>query len=122
MSSLFKTLKRLLREPGYGKVLLFGAAVTPTNPGRVMVDMAPQGLKLLHTTDTVTEAEWLTQVLRDAGFNMQHVASASTGIFGTSGNSSIYVRPDEFEDATSFLDQFLAGVSTDEVDVKKTIE
>ncbi len=109
-------IKDSLRKRGFLKVLLCGAAGQPTNPGRVMVDLAPQGLKLLHTANTVTEAEWLTQILRDAGFAMQYVPSASTGIFGTSGNSSIYINRDEYDEALDFLNQYLdgeAGTSAD---------
>lgn len=109
MSTLYNNIKRVLRKPSLLKVLIFGAVATPTNPGRVMVDLSPQGLKLVHTAGTVSEAGWLTQVLRDAGFTMQYVPSASTGIFGTSGNSSIYVIPDEYDEALEFLNQYLAG-------------
>lgn len=109
MFSFLGSLKNSLREHGFLKVLLCGAAGQPTNTGRVMVDLAPQGLKLLHTANTVPEAEWLTQVLRDAGFAMEHVPTASTGIFGTSGNSSLYVRPDEHDEAAEFLHNYLGG-------------
>lgn len=107
--SILKKIKQFLRDPSYLKVFFFGMAVTPTNTGRVMVETNAHGLKLLHTAGTVTEAEWLRQALSEAGFRMEYVPSASTGIFGTSGNSSIYVEPEDYDEASEFLRAYLDG-------------
>jgi hypothetical protein len=70
-------------------------------------DSAPRGLKLLHVTSTVAEADLLRQVMTDAGFRMEYVASEATGVFGTSGNSSIYIPEDQYDAANEFLQKYL---------------
>jgi hypothetical protein len=111
-------LKKAIREPGYLKTLFFASAVVPTNPGRVIVEEGAAGLTLLHTAATPAEAEMLRQLLRDGGFYVEYVPSASTGIFGTANSSSIYVKPEEYQDANAFVTQFYSSNSTigDEVD------
>lgn len=118
MSKFVSRLKRALREPGYLKTLFFASAVVPTNTGRVIVEEGAAGLKLLHTANTAAEAEMLRQLLADAGFYVEYVPSASTGMFGTSGSSTIYVRPLEYDDANLFLNQFYSSNSIvgDDVD------
>lgn len=109
MSTFFETVKRALREPGYFKTLFFAANVTPTNAHRVFAEEEAAGMKLLHSASTAAEADLLRQILAEAGFHMEHVPSASTGVFGTFGNSNIYVRAEEFEDAEQFLREYLTG-------------
>ncbi len=109
MPGFVDKLKRAIREPGYLKTLVFAAAVVPTNTGRVIVEDDAASLRLLHTANTTAEADMLRQLLIDAGFHIEYVPSASTGIFGTSGSSSIYIQPDQFEDADAFLKQYYSS-------------
>ncbi len=108
MPGFFKKLKRVVREPGYLKVLLFGATMTPANPAGFS-GAAPHGLALLHVAGTMAEAEMLRQVLTEAEFHVEYVAGAATGIFGTAGNNSVYVQANEFEHARAFLDEYFAA-------------
>ncbi|MGI8905395.1 MAG: hypothetical protein ACR2IE_02765 [Candidatus Sumerlaeaceae bacterium] len=115
MPTFLETLKRAASEPGYLKTLLFGAAVVPANPAPdAFDDTAPSGLKLLHVAPTTAEADLMRQVLAEAGFEIQYVAASSTGVFGTSGNRSIHVREDQFEDANQFLTEYLAAEPIEE--------
>lgn len=108
MPKLIENLRRVLREPGYLKVLLFqGSNESQKSSGPR--DGAPRGLVLLHVTATTAEADMLRQVLTEAGFHMEYVAGAATGIFGTTGNNSIYVQSAEFDQADAFLKEFLAA-------------
>ncbi len=113
MSTLFDNIKRTLRQPSYLKTLIFAATVTPTNAYRVFGEEKAAGMKLLHTAGTPAEADLLRQVLVDAGFYMEHVPSASTGVFGTFGNSNIYVKTEEYADAEEFLREYLAPVEAE---------
>lgn len=106
MPTIADKVKRALRGPGYLKMLFFASAVVPTNTGRVIVEESAAGGRLIHTADTSAEADMLRQLLADAGFHIEFVPSASMGIFGTPGNSSIYVKPAEYEDAQAFLNQY----------------
>lgn len=99
MTGIFQGLKQAIRNSNIFKVLSCGAAGAPTMPGRVIVDETAQGMRLLHTADTNTEAGWLQQALAEAGFYMEYVPSAAAGIFGITCNNSIYVRPEEFDEA-----------------------
>lgn len=107
MTGIFQGLKQAMRNSNLFKVLTCGAAGAPTVPGRVIVDESAQGMRLLHTADTITEAGWLQQALAEAGFYMEYVPSTAAGIFGITGNNSIYVRPEEYNDARDFLDEYL---------------
>jgi hypothetical protein len=51
----------------------------------------------------------LRQVLTEAGFHIEYVASANAGVFGTPGNNSVYVQASEFEEAKKFLDEYLSA-------------
>ena len=72
-------------------------------------DHAPRGLVMLHSTQTVAEAELLRQVLHQAGFPTQHVPSAGAGVFGTTGNNTIYISEELLPEARAFLEEYLAA-------------
>lgn len=110
-------IKNLLRRSRFFKALTCGLAGAPTSPGRVLVSETAHGRRLLYTADTVTEAEWIQQALHDAGFSLEHIPSTMAGVFGIAGNSSIYVLPEEYEEAQEFLSVYLdppAGTEIDE--------
>ena len=44
----------------------------------------------------------MVQVLTEAGFHVEHVASSLTGVFGISGNTNVFVASDQFESAEAF--------------------
>lgn len=107
MPTLFNKLRGGLHSL---QAVLFASTLTPTNPTNVAVGgPAPEGLELLHTAGTAAEAEMLSEVLAEAGFHMEHVASPGMGIFGSVGNSSVYVRSEEFHEAAAFLKEYLAA-------------
>ncbi len=70
-------------------------------------DNAPEGMQLLYAAGTSSEAEVLRQVLAEAGYYMEYVPGDNTGVLGTTGNRSIYVRTEEFDSAKAFLDEYL---------------
>jgi hypothetical protein len=81
----------------------------PTDPYRVpFLEGCPMDLKALYTAGSSPEAEMLRQVLIDAGFHVEYVPSPATGVFGVTGNSTIYVPAGEFDAATQFLGEYLS--------------
>ncbi len=94
----------------YLKLTMFAFFTQPTNPARIGQGVpSPEGLRLVHCAATVAEAEMLRQLLSEEGFHVEHVPSTSTGVFGTTGNSSVYVRDDQFESAQTFLEEYLSA-------------
>ncbi len=76
----------------------------PTNPVEVpFSSTAPEGLALVYTASNSSEADWVRQVLRDAGFHVEFVPSATTGAFGMSGSVHVYVHTEEVKEALEFL-------------------
>lgn len=69
----------------------------------------PDGLQLVYTAINTIEADMLRQVLADAGFSVEFVPSASTGVFGTSGSSEIYVAAPEAQAAAAYLNEYLGS-------------
>jgi hypothetical protein len=80
----------------------------PLDPHKVpFLKSAPKGLRLLHAASSVPEAEMLTQVLIAEGFQIEFVPSITTGVFGTTGNSEIYVAEADYDRAVQFLKEYL---------------
>jgi DNA-dependent RNA polymerase auxiliary subunit epsilon len=78
----------------------------PTNPHSVPFSTtAPDGLQIVHSASNVCEADWIREMLQDAGFHVEYVPPVTTGAFGTSGSVHIYVRADEAKEAREFLAQ-----------------
>ncbi|PKO16055.1 hypothetical protein CVU37_11925 [candidate division BRC1 bacterium HGW-BRC1-1] len=89
---------------------------TPTNPHVVSFSTtAPSGLALVYSAPTPPEANLTCQILRDAGFHVEFVPSATTGVFGTTGSVHVYVHESEQEEACEFLRQ-LRETSTEEAE------
>jgi len=81
-------------------------AGTPTNPvGVPFSTTAPEGLALVCSAPTPSEADLVRQFLQDAGFHVEFVAPVTTGAFGTSGSNHVFVRADEEKEAREFLNQ-----------------
>jgi hypothetical protein len=116
MGDLLARIKRVIRKSRYVKVAACGAAWAPTSPGRVIVQEKAQGLRLLCTVDTAAEAGWLQQVLVEAGFHQEYIPSTTAGLFGVAGNTSIYVKPEEFDDAAEFLHAYLNAPHLEQLD------
>ncbi len=92
------------------KTLFFGTTMQPTNHAEVVLGgMDPGGFRLLHAAPNVAEADMLRQVLIDAGFHMEHIPTANTGVFGTTGNHNIYALNAEYDAADAFLKEFLTA-------------
>lgn len=80
----------------------------PTNPlATPLLSNAPEGLAFVCAASTAAEADLIRQMLRDAGFAVEHVAASATGVFGTTGNANVYVHTDEEKEAREFLSQLL---------------
>ena len=80
----------------------------PTKPSAVpFLATAPKGLALVFSASIPAEADWIRQVLRNAGFHVEYVPPVTTGVFGTSGSAHVYVRADQNQDAREFISQFL---------------
>ena len=78
----------------------------PTNPFVVpLSSVAPEGLAVVYTARTPSEAELVRQILQKAGFHVEYVPPATTGAFGTSGSVYVYVHAGEKESAQEFLSQ-----------------
>lgn len=83
-------------------------AGTPTNPHAApLLSNAPEGLAFVCAAPTAAEADLIRQMLRDAGFTVEHVAASATGVFGTTGNANVYVHAGEEAEAREFLSQLL---------------
>jgi hypothetical protein len=81
-------------------------AGTPTNPvGVPFSTAAPEGLALVCSAPTPSEADLVRQILQDAGFHVEFVPAVNTGAFGTSGSIHVFVRLDQEKEAREFLDQ-----------------
>ena len=90
-------------------------AGTPTNPvGVPFSTTAPEGLALVCSAPTPSEADLVRQFLRDAGFHVEFVPPVNTGAFGTSGSNHVFVRADEEEDALKFLNQLQQDAAGEE--------
>ncbi len=106
--SLFESIKEGLSR--YGLFAPFFATALPSDPNKVLFsEGVPSGLRLLHTADTIPEAEMLSQILHEEGFPIEYVPTAGAGIFGIQGNRTIYVREDAFDTADAFLSEYLSG-------------
>jgi hypothetical protein len=72
-------------------------------------EATPDGLSLLHHAINNSEAEMIRQVLVEVGFHPEYVATAATGVLGTSGSTAIYVPTLELKDASAFLGEYFAA-------------
>ena len=71
----------------------------------------PPELKLLYTASSAAEAEMLSQVLIENGFHIEFVPTEAAGIFGITGNPSIYVQEGEYEQAIQFIGEYFNNLS-----------
>jgi hypothetical protein len=113
-NSLFDFIRRLFPFQLIGVPV---ATPMPLNPSQlVSLDAAPDGLRLLHCAGSVPEAEMLTQILIDEGLHIEFVPSWTTGTFGTTGNSNIYVQQADYDRAAQLLRDYLDGDAVDPTD------
>lgn len=75
--------------------------------GKLQSEAQPEGLRVLHVATSIAEADMLRQVLAEAGFNIEFVPATSTGVFGTTGNSVIYIAEADYAAASEFLKEYL---------------
>lgn len=105
--SFVSSIKNFLRQPSILRNLFLWLGWKSQRPGTLMMSESAAGLRLVHIADNAIEADLLRQEMRNAGFYVIHVPSASMGIFGTNMDTGVYARQDEYDEAVEFLREYL---------------
>ena len=65
----------------------------------------PEGLAIAYTAANSAEADMVRQMLQDAGFHVEYVASYRSGVWIAGSSVHVYIHADEVEEARLFLRQ-----------------
>jgi len=89
-------------------VPLCAAAGAPIYPAKLpFPTTAPEGTRWIYAAASPAEADYLRQILEQAGFYPPYVPPAITGVVGAIGNINIYLPEEESEEGSQFLREFL---------------
>jgi hypothetical protein len=78
-----------------------GSKMPPSN------EPSPMEVVELYVANSIPEADLISQVLIEAGFRVEHVPTAATGMFGITGSNIIYIQAEDYDEAALFLKQYL---------------
>jgi len=86
----------------------------PTNPHAIPFKITvPEGLAHVCSATNPAEADFIRQMLQNAGFHVEHVPAVTT-VFGTSGNAHVFVHAGEEKEAREFLSQLQKTVAEEQ--------
>lgn len=89
-------------------VPLCAAAGAPLYPAQLPLPaIAPEGTRWIHAAASPAEADYLRQILAQAGFHPPYVPPAITGVVGAVGTIHLYLPEEEAEEGSQFLREFL---------------